>query len=85
MALRRIVIAIPEDLLAAVDGAAGARGETRSRFVTTVLQEAVRANSDAEITTRLNRLFAEPDLAAEQSRTTQELDALVTEWSDERW
>jgi hypothetical protein len=85
MALRKTAIAISEQLLAAVDRAAESRGETRNRFVTLILQEAVRARRDAEITKRLNQLFADPDLAAEQLRTANELDSVGSDWSDERW
>ena len=85
MALRKTAIAIPEDLLAAVDRAAESRGETRNRFVTTVLKEAVRARRDADVTKRLNQLFAETDLAGEQLRTANELDSVGSDWSDERW
>ena len=85
MPLRKTAIAIPDDLLAAVDRAAQSRGETRNRFVTRVLQEAVHARRDAEVTRRLNELFADRDLAQEQARTASEWDAVGTDWSDERW
>ena len=48
MSLRKIAISISDKLLSAVDRAASARGETRNRFATRVLQEAVRARRDAE-------------------------------------
>lgn len=85
MPLRKTAIAIPEDLLSAVDRAARSRGESRNRFVTRVLQEAVRARRDADVTNRLNELFANVDLAREQARGASELDAVGTDWSDERW
>lgn len=85
MPLHKTAIAIPEDLLAAVDRAARARRETRNRFVTRVLQEAVRARRDAEVTRRLNELFADPDFAEEQAREAAELDAVGTDWNDESW
>jgi len=85
MPLRKTAIAIPDDLLSAVDRAADSRGESRNRFVTRVLLEAVRARRDAEVTERLNQLFADPELAREQARTADELDAVGTDWSDERW
>jgi len=50
-----------------------------------MLQEAVRARRDAEVTKRLNDLFLDPDLAEEQTRAAGELDAAGTDWSDERW
>jgi len=85
MSLRKTAIAIPDDLLSAVDRAAQSRGESRNRFVTRVLQEAVHARRDAEVTKRLNELFGSVELAQEQARTASELDAIGTDWSDERW
>jgi metal-responsive CopG/Arc/MetJ family transcriptional regulator len=85
MPLRKTAIAIPEDLLAAVDHAAQSRGETRNRFVTRVLRAAVGARRDAEVTRRLNELFSDVELAREQARSASELDAAGTDWSGERW
>ena len=85
MALRKTAIAVPDDLLVAVDKAARERQESRNQFVTRVLRHAVRARRDAEITRRLNELFATPDLAQGHSREASELDEAGTDWSDERW
>lgn len=86
MPLRKTAIAIPDALLSAVDRAAESRGESRNRFVTRVLQEAVKARRDAEVTERLNALFAnDPELAGEQAHSASELDAAGTDWSGERW
>jgi metal-responsive CopG/Arc/MetJ family transcriptional regulator len=85
MPLRKTAIAVPDDLLAAVDRVARARRESRNRFVTRVLQQAVRARRDAEITRRLNELFAAPEVAQQQSREASELDRIGSDWADERW
>jgi len=85
MSLHKTAIAIPDELLTAVDDAAQSRGESRNRFITRVLQEAVRARRDADITRRLNELFADPQLTQEQARGASELDVAGTDWSDERW
>ena len=85
MPLRKTAIAVPDALLAAVDRAARARRESRNRFVIRVLQHAVRARRDAEITRRLNELFAVPHLGRQQSREASELDRIGSDWSDERW
>lgn len=85
MPLRKTAIAVPDDLLAAVDRAARARRESRNRFVIRVLRHAVRARRDAEITRRLNELFATPDLVTEHRREAAELDRAGTDWSDEAW
>ncbi len=85
MPLRKTAIAVPEELLVAVDSAARQRRESRNRFVTRVLRYAVRARRDAEITRRLNGLFAHPGFAEEQTQAASELDEFGTSWSDERW
>jgi metal-responsive CopG/Arc/MetJ family transcriptional regulator len=85
MPLRKTAIAVPDDLLAAVDRVARARRESRNRFVIRVLQYAVRARRDAEITGRLDELFAAPDLAQQHSREASEFDRIGSDWSDERW
>lgn len=85
MPLRKTAIAVPDDLLAAVDQAASERHESRNRFVIRVLRHAVRARRDAEITRRLNMLFAEPDLAQEQRQEASEMDVVGTDWAAERW
>ncbi len=85
MPLRKTAIAIPEDLLDAVDRAAGARHESRNRFVTRVLRIAVQARRDAEITRRLDECFADPELASTHRSDAEMLDAAGTDWSDERW
>lgn len=85
MALRKTAIAISEDLLSAVDNAARSRHESRNRFVTRVLEEAVRARRDADVTERLNALFADSEFAREQARIAEEWDTVGTDWNGERW
>ena len=85
MPLQKTAIAVPQDLLAAVDHAARERGESRNRFVNRVLEQAVRARRDAEVTRRLNALFLDETLAREQSHEAARLDALGSDWTDERW
>jgi hypothetical protein len=43
------------------------------------------ARRDAKVTKRLNELFANVELAQEQTRETSELDAVGTDWNAERW
>lgn len=85
MALRKTAIAIPEDLLDDVDRAARARGESRSRFISRVLQLAVQARRDAEITRRLDTLFGDETVAERQRREVEDLGRVAVDWSDERW
>lgn len=85
MALRKTAIAVPADLLAAVDEVARERQESRNRFITHVLRQAVRARRDAEITRRLNELFADPALVEEERQSAAWLDAMGTDWRGESW
>jgi hypothetical protein len=85
MPYRKTAIAMPEVLLTDVDRAAAERGESRSAYITRVLSVAVRAKRDAEITRKLDELFASEGLSKAQRRGAAALDALGTEWTDERW
>lgn len=85
MTTRKTAIAVPEDLLRDVDAAASARGESRSRFINRVLQVAVRARRDADITARLDQLFASEADHASLAREASALDRAGDGWDDERW
>jgi metal-responsive CopG/Arc/MetJ family transcriptional regulator len=77
--LRRIALTVPADLVAEVDQVARERHESRSRFITNVLRQAVRARRDADITRRLDEFFADQSLAEEQRRSAAALDAAGTD------
>ena len=85
MAHRKTAIAVPAEILDEVDRVARARGESRSRFITRVLRLAVRARRDAEVTRRLDALFADEPLAEEQRREADDLARYAVDWADERW
>jgi metal-responsive CopG/Arc/MetJ family transcriptional regulator len=82
MARHKTAIAIPEDLLAEVDAAARQRNESRSAFITRVLQAAVRARRDRDITRRLDALFADPAVPLEHDGSDELADLVL---GDERW
>lgn len=85
MASSKIAITVPEDVLTEVDAVARARGETRSGFISRVLRIALKARRDAEITRRLNEMFADEAVVQEQRRITREMDLAGTDWTDEVW
>lgn len=85
MAHRKTAIAVPEEILEAVDRAARERGESRSRFISRVLRLAVRARRDAEVTRRLDALFADESVHEAQRHDAQELAQLGINWDSERW
>ena len=61
------------------------RGESRSRFIGRVLRLAVHARRDAEVTRRLDALFADKSVREEQRREAQELAQVGIDWDSERW
>jgi hypothetical protein len=85
MPARKTAVTIPEALLAEVDRAARKRGESRSRYITRVLGVAVRTRRDAEITRKLDALFASERAWSEQVRQAQEVDETRSDWTEERW
>ncbi len=85
MPLRKTAIALPPELLMELDRMARIRRESRNRFITHLLEEAVRARRDAEVTRRLDELFEDPELRREQVGGAAALDVAGTDWSDESW
>ena len=85
MALQKTAVALPQDLLAELDRAAEERAESRNRFIIRVLRAALKAKRDAEITRKLDELFADEEIASEQLRVAREVDAAGHRWDDERW
>ena len=81
----KTAITIPAAVLAEIDRAARARGESRSKYITRVLRAAVRARRDAEITRRLNELFADETFSNAQESEAGAFDAAESSWTAERW
>jgi hypothetical protein len=82
--VRRFAISLPEDVVTRVEQAAAARGVTRSRFITDVLRRVAGAQSDAEITRRLDDVFSEPSVEREQ-RTTNDVVRRSRRGAADRW
>ncbi|MCA9602140.1 MAG: ribbon-helix-helix protein, CopG family [Myxococcales bacterium] len=86
MTTRRTALAIPEELLEQVDEAARAKGLSRNRFVLTVLRRAIGSRKDAEITRKLNEIFADEELGRQQIREAEAFQAASgVSWDDESW
>lgn len=71
MPVTKFAISVPEDVMRRVDRAAARRGITRSRFISTILALAADTQRDAEIRERVDALFADPEIAREQSRAAR--------------
>lgn len=85
MTTRKTAIAVPDELLRDVDAAAAARGESRSRFINHVLRAAVRARRDADVTARLDQLFASDTHRTAAAESAAALDRGGDGWDEERW
>ena len=85
MPLKKTAIALPAELLMEVDRVARMRRESRNRFITQVLRDALRNLRDDEVTRRLDELFSEPGMIREQASGATALDMVGTDWSDESW
>jgi metal-responsive CopG/Arc/MetJ family transcriptional regulator len=85
MPLHKTAVTIAEDLLAQVDQAAQQRGESRSRYISRVLRLAVGARRDAEVTRRLNALFAGEAVRREQLHVAEQLQSAGVNWEDDAW
>ncbi|GMV17743.1 MAG: hypothetical protein HS104_13085 [Polyangiaceae bacterium] len=85
MALVKTAITVPQEVLDQLDRAARASGESRSRYITRILKAAARARRDAEITRRLNALFASDEVLRAQREETELLDEVATSFAEERW
>jgi hypothetical protein len=84
MPCKKFAISVPVAVMQLVDLAARRQGVTRSRFIATVLRRIASARHDAEITRRINELFADPDLKDAQKQTTEAFATVAstvgTEW-----
>lgn len=86
MAVRKIAISLPEEVLHQVDKLAKRNHETRSGCIARVLSVVSHASTQAEITERINLLFSEPDLLKEQAADAETyLQAAEQGFEDSEW
>ena len=87
MAAKKIAISLPPQTLKQIDQAAKETGESRSGFIARICMLAATAKSDRDIRRRINKLFADPEIAREQVETSEAMlragHAAGTEWEDE--
>ena len=73
MSSKKLAISLPEDVLALVDDSARRKGMTRSGYIAAVLRRVAGARADAEVTRRINALFADHALVAETTLSARQL------------
>jgi len=84
MPMKKVAISLPETVLKTVDQLAARRGESRSHVFATILSRVACAKRDRDITARINALFADGTIVAEQKRTADEF-LRVSSWPRGRW
>ncbi len=73
MAAKKFAISVPSEVMDEVTEAAAQQGLSRSAYIVQVLRKVAGARKDAEISRRINELFQEPSIAAEQADTARAL------------
>ncbi len=84
MPMKKIAISLPQPVLETVDRLAAQRGESRSRTIATILSRVARAKRDRDITARIDAMFADETIRAEQKRTADEFSDMHP-WTREEW
>ena len=69
MTVKKFAISVPEDIMKDVDAAAKRRGLTRSGFIASVLRRVATARRDADVTRRINELFADEAVVVDAKRS----------------
>lgn len=86
MAVKKLAISLPPQTLKQIDQAAKETGESRSGFIARICMLAATARTDREIRRRINKLFADPEVAREQVETSEAMlragHAAGTEWEE---
>lgn len=87
MAVRKIAISVPEDVLRQIDRVAKRAKTTRSGFITQVLSDVSRATGRAEVTERINSIFGEESVVEEQGSVANDylLRAAESETEGSEW
>ena len=69
MAVRKIAISVPEEILKDVDRLAKKAKTNRSALISRILKEVSRASAEGSLVARINDLFADGSVQEEQKRT----------------
>lgn len=70
MAVRKIAISVPENVLRDVDRLAKKAKTTRSALISKILKEVSRASTEGTLIARINDLFDDKQVQSEQRQTS---------------
>jgi metal-responsive CopG/Arc/MetJ family transcriptional regulator len=79
----KTAISVADELISEADSAAKEMGLSRSRLIATALEAYLRTRRQAEISARLNEVYAEPDPA--EARTVKAMKAKFHATIKDRW
>jgi metal-responsive CopG/Arc/MetJ family transcriptional regulator len=82
--MKKVAISLPEPVLEAVDQLAARLGESRSHVIAKILARVARVKRDRDIAARIDALFADETIVAEQKRTAHEFRRMAP-WPGEQW
>jgi metal-responsive CopG/Arc/MetJ family transcriptional regulator len=71
MAVKKIAISVPEEVIRQVDRLAKRTHTTRSGLISQILKEVSHAQTQADLTVQINRVFDDFSVREEQSSTSK--------------
>ena len=71
MNTQKVAITIPSDIVAMIDILSKKHGLSRSKFISTALQEKIQEERKLEIKTAYNLVFSDPQICEEQLESTK--------------
>ena len=71
MAVKKIAISVPEEVIRQVDRLAKRTHTTRSGLISQILKEVSQAQTQADLTVQINRVFDDFSVREEQSSTSK--------------
>jgi metal-responsive CopG/Arc/MetJ family transcriptional regulator len=71
MAVKKIAISVPEEVIRQVDRLAKRTHTTRSGLISQILKEVSQAQTQADLTAQINRVFDDLSVQEEQSSTSK--------------
>jgi metal-responsive CopG/Arc/MetJ family transcriptional regulator len=69
MRTRKVAITMPTELVAMIDDISKQRGMSRSKYISTILQERVLTEKEKRIKSAYNRVFSDELILKEQLKT----------------
>jgi len=83
MNTQKLAITIPKDLVAMIDEMSTQKGISRSKFISLVLKERIKAEKEQQVREAYDRIFSDQAILKEQAEFTQWFAGAGTEEGQE--